>query len=366
MVIPFMTLYLTQSKHYSIGKAGTVMAVMGLGSICGGILGGKLTDRLGFYTIQLSALLFGGVLFLVLGQMDSFPAIITCGFFLALLNDMFRPANATAVAHYSKEENRTRSFSVNRLAINLGWAFGGAIGGIIASKNYHLLFWIDGLTNIGAALLLRTVLSPSKNSLTPPKKNYRQKVHTNSAYRDRKYIIFILMTVLFGGIFFQSFSTVPVFYSQQLHLPPSYIGLVMAFNGILIALFEMALVFKLEQRKGIIHYITVGTLLTGGAFVMFNLFPGQGILAAASTVVLTFGEMLAMPFMNTYWVSRTNNDNRGQYAGLYTVAWSSAQVLGPFSGSQIVEHNSFYTLWWVVGCVSVVAAIGFSSLSKNN
>ncbi len=344
--------------------AGTVMALMGAGSICGGILGGKLTDRLGFYTIQLSSLLVGGTLFILLGQMEQFWSICLCGFFLALLNDMFRPANATAVAHYSKEENRTRSFSVNRLSINLGWAVGGALGGIIASKNYHLLFWIDGLTNIGAALLLRSVLSPSKNSHTPPKKDFTQKMETRSAYKDGKYIVFILMTVLFGGMFFQNFSTLPVFYSQQLHFSPSFIGLVMAFNGVLIALFEMALVFKLEQRKSIIYFITIGTFLTGLSFVIFNLVPGSRTLAIISTIVMTTGEMLAMPFMNTYWVSRTNNDNRGQYAGLYTVAWSAAQVLGPFSGAQIVEHTSFRTLWWVVGCVSIVAALGFRSLKR--
>ncbi|MCD6012535.1 MAG: major facilitator superfamily 1 [Flavipsychrobacter sp.] len=368
MVVPFMTLYLTQSKNYSIGMAGTVMALMGAGSICGGILGGRLTDRLGFYTIQLTSLFIGGILFIVLGQMEQYWSICLCGFVLALLNDMFRPANATAVAHYSKEENRTRSFSVNRLSINLGWALGGALGGIIASKNYHLLFWIDGLTNIGAALLLRSVLSPSKNSLTPPKKDFKQKVkvQTHSAYRDGKYIVFILMTVLFGGIFFQNFSTLPVYYSQQLHFSPSFIGLVMAMNGLLIALFEMAIVFKLEQRRNIIYYITIGTLLTGVSFVIFNLLPGSYMLAIVSTFIMTVGEMLAMPFMNTYWVSRTNNDNRGQYAGLYTVAWSAAQVLGPFCGTQIVEHTNFRTLWWVVGGVSIIAALGFRSLQRDH
>ena len=33
MVLPFMTLYLTQSRHYTIGKASLVMAIFGLGSI---------------------------------------------------------------------------------------------------------------------------------------------------------------------------------------------------------------------------------------------------------------------------------------------------------------------------------------------
>jgi predicted MFS family arabinose efflux permease len=366
MVVPFMTLYLTETYHYSIGKAGLVMALFGAGAICGGIIGGKLTDKLGFYYIQLTALVAGGTMFIVLGQMRSYETICVCSFFLSLLNDAFRPANSTAVAHYSKEENRTRSFSLNRLAINLGWAVGGALGGFIASKNYHLLFWIDGLTNIGAAFLLRSVLSPSRNSHTPPKKDFRRKVVTQSAYSDSQFLVFVFLTVLFGCMFFQQFSTMPVFYLEKLHLTPFFIGLVMALNGILIALFEMALVFKLEQKNRNLQFITIGVLLAGTSYVIFNFLPGAHLLALCSIVILTAGEMLSMPFMNTYWVSRTNNDNRGQYAGLYTVAWSIAQVIGPYSGSQIAEHFGFVTLWWVIGAIGLACGLGFWWLHLQN
>ena len=53
MVLPFMTLYLTESRGFSISDAGLVMALWGAGSICGGFIGGKLTDKVGFYFIQL-------------------------------------------------------------------------------------------------------------------------------------------------------------------------------------------------------------------------------------------------------------------------------------------------------------------------
>src|SRR6202012_3286147 len=76
MVIPFMTIYLTQpSMGYSIGQAGLVMGIFGLGAICGGFLGGKITDRLGFYRVQLFTLTGGGLLFMLLGQVKSYPLI---------------------------------------------------------------------------------------------------------------------------------------------------------------------------------------------------------------------------------------------------------------------------------------------------
>ena len=178
MVIPFMTIYLTQSSMgYSIGQAGAVVGVFGLGAVCGGWLGGRLTDRIGFHKVQLVTLTGGGLLFLLLGQMKSFPLICGCTFLLSVVNESFRPANSTAIAAYSKEENRTRSISLNRLAINLGWAVGGAIGGILASINYHLLFWVDGATNLLAAGLLRWFLAPSCGG---PRAAHRKRCRTGA------------------------------------------------------------------------------------------------------------------------------------------------------------------------------------------
>jgi predicted MFS family arabinose efflux permease len=107
MVVPFMTLYLTQKLNYSISQAGIVMGIFGAGAICGGFIGGRVADKIGFYPVQLITLAGGGVLFMVLGQMRDFHSICLFTFLLAVVNDSFRPANAIAIAHYSKEENRT-------------------------------------------------------------------------------------------------------------------------------------------------------------------------------------------------------------------------------------------------------------------
>jgi predicted MFS family arabinose efflux permease len=80
--------------------------------------------------------------------------------------------------------------------------------------------------------------------------------------------------------------------------------------------------------------------------------------------VLTMGEMFAMPFMNTFWTSRSADHNRGQYAALYTMAWSIAQTGGPFFGAQIAEHAGFAVLWWVLGGTLFATAAGFLWLQK--
>jgi predicted MFS family arabinose efflux permease len=362
MVVPFMTLYMTQRLGYSIAQAGWVMALFGAGAVCGGFLGGKLIDRFGFYYVQIVTLVAGGLMFMVLGQMRSYPMICLFSFLLSLVNDMFRPANSAAIAHFSKEENRTRSFSLNRLAINLGWAFGGALGGFIASHNYELLFWIDGCTNIGAAVILYFALAPSRNKATSHQMEVVDNIDIRSAYRDKPYMAFFALTILFSFCFFQVFSTQPVYFRQVLGINETMIGMIMAMNGIIITFTEMILVHKLEGRKPITYYMFVGVLLVSFSFLMYNIFPGALALAVAATVIITLGEMLSMPFMNTYWIGRTVNGNRGQYAALYTVAWATGQILGPATGSQIADRFGFEVLWWVIGGLALLLAFGFKSL----
>lgn len=364
MVVPFMTLYLTSPEMgYSIGQAGMVFGLFGLGAFTGAWCGGRLTDKIGFYPVQLITLTGGGIFFILLGQMHSYALICLFTFLVSFVNEAFRPANSTAIAFYSKEENRTRSYSLNRLAINLGWAVGSAMGGIIAHFNYELLFWIDGFTNIGAAIIMWLLLKPvnykpvhTKQNTAPP---------ALSAYKDKTYLLFITLTMLFAFCFFQLFTNIPVFFKRELHLSEPYIGLLMAINGIIIASVEMVLIYSLEGKRKNTFFITGGVALVGISFLLLNI-PIQGaIIALIMIVSVTFGEILSMPFMNTFWISRSQSTNRGQYAALYTMAWSAAQSLGPLLGAQLAQNNGFATLWWVIGALAFVTSFCFWRLHKS-
>jgi hypothetical protein len=72
--------------------------------------------------------------------------------------------------------------------------------------------------------------------------------------------------------------------------------------------------------------------------------------------------MIAMPFMNSYYISRSSEGNWGQYAALYTMAWSAAQVIGSTTGTQIAYSAGFNNLWWIIGGVSLLTAAGYYGL----
>jgi len=364
MVLPFLTLYLTgPDMNRSLSDAGFVMALFGLGSVLGAFIGGKLSDRSGFHRVQLFSLLFGGILFIVLGQIKSYHLICVFTFLLSLVNESFRPANSSAIAYFSRSQNRTRSYSLNRLAINLGWAVGASMGGLVAAYNYELLFWIDGITNLFAAALFYFLFRPAGDKSKPKETEHLSNVN-HSAYRDKYYILFIVLVSLFAMGFFQLFTTVPNYMRDELKLNEPFIGGIMAINGLIIVLIEMVLIYHLEKKNRNMDLIILGLVLCALAFPIM-LLPGPSKLVALGMILMmTIGEIITMPFMNTYWTLRSNDSNRGQYAALYTMAWGFSQVVGPYVSARIVEESSFNTLYLSMTMVFLVCALGFQFLKR--
>ncbi len=188
-------------------------------------------------------------------------------------------------------------------------------------------------------------------------------IRSVSAYADKTFLYFIGLQILFAICFFQLFSTIPLYFKEGLHINEFWIGVIMALNGILIALFEMVIVFKLEGRRPYLRLMTYGSIMMAFSFFILNIPLASGMLIAfLSMLLVTFAEMIAMPFMNSYYISRSTEGNRGQYAALYTMAWSAAQVIGSTSGTQMAYTTGFNNLWWIIGCICLLTAGGYYGL----
>ena len=185
-----------------------------------------------------------------------------------------------------------------------------------------------------------------------------------SAYKDKVYLWYIVLIVLFGFCFFQLFTTIPKYFRDNLHLNESFIGLLMAINGIIIVALEMVVVYRLEKRHKNLYYMFIGTLICALSYFAL-LIPSSAIwISLLMIVLISFGEILSMPFMNTFWVNRSTENNRGQYAALFTMAWGVAQVIGPLTCSALVDATSFNMMFLLLGFLLVIAAMGFLKIRK--
>lgn len=354
MVIPFLSLYLTESLNFTFSDVGWIMSAFGLGSVFGSWLGGKLTDKIGSYKVMVFSLLATGVLFIALQFLTTFVTFCLGIFLVMLVADMFRPAMFVALSAYSKPENKTRSVTLIRLAINLGFSAGPAIGGIIiTSLSYGGLFWVDGITCMMATLVLIIVLNPKKAKILDDVKTENPK----SAYSDSAFLIFLAAMVLFGIVFLQYFSTMPLYYKDAHHLSELDIGILLGMNGFLIFLFEMPLIKWLENtrftKSGLMLF---GAILTGLSFIILNFTNWTGVLIIGM-LLMTFGEMIAFPFSNAFAMDRAKKGNQGEYMALYSISFSIAHIFGHNAGMRMVDALGFDNTWYIITLLAALCVL---------
>jgi predicted MFS family arabinose efflux permease len=278
-----------------------------------------------------------------------------------LVADAFRPAMFVALNAYSKPENKIRSLTLIRLAINLGFSAGPAIGGlIITGLGYAGLFWVDGITCIIATLVLIQVLNPKKAKVIDDIKNE----NPVSAYSDKAFLTFLVAMMLFGIVFLQYFSTITIYYKDVHFLSELEIGIILGLNGFLIFIFEMPLIKWLENTRytklGLMFF---GAVLTGLSLFVLNLTSWSGVLIIGM-LLMTFGEMIAFPFSNAFAVERAKKGNQGEYMALYSISFSIAHIFGHNAGLQMAAGLGYDNTWYIITGIAAICALILFGLNE--
>jgi predicted MFS family arabinose efflux permease len=357
MVLPFLSKYLKENLHFTYGEVGWIMVSFGIGSMLGSWLGGKLSDKIGFYKVMVFSLFTSGVMFFGLQYITSFWGLCIGVFAIMTIADMFRPAMFVSLGVYAKPENRVRALSLVRLSVNLGFATGPVLGGlIILGMGYQGLFWIDGSTCI-LAILIFAYFVKEKKKIVEHHDESDLSIGTKSVFKDKPFWVFLFISFTTAMLFFQIFTTLPLFHHEKFGLSEFETGLLISLNGILIFMFEMPLVSILERKQvNRIKIIFVGALLMVISFYVLLIDVWVGILSIG-IVLMTFGEIFAFPFSNAFAMGRAPRGQEGRYMALYTMSFSLAHILSSKMGLEIIGHFGYATNWFVMGSLGFVAML---------
>ena len=357
MVLPFLSKYLKEDLHFSYSEVGWIMVCFGTGSIIGSWLGGKLSDKIGFYRIMIFSLLTTGILLFFVQFITSFVGLCIAMFLIMLVADMFRPAMFVSIGAYAKPENRTRALTLIRLAMNLGFAAGPALGGlIIMSIGYKGLFWVDGSTCI-IAILIFWIKVKEKKKTAFRDKEHPGEVLTHSVFKDKPFWLFLFTCLVSGVLFFQVFTTIPLYHKEQFNLTEFQTGLLLTMNGLIIFFLEMPIVSYVERHKiSKIKVVAVGCLLMAISLFLMLVNSWAGILIVMM-LFMTFGEMFAFPFSNAVALSRAPKGHEGRYMAIYTMSFSLAHILSAKVGMEIIEYYGYQMNWFFMGTLGLTGMI---------
>lgn len=360
MVLPFLSKYLKEDLGFSYSQVGWIMVCFGVGSMLGSWLGGKLSDKIGFYKIMIFSLLTSGLLFLAIQFVTSFIGLCISMFVIMSVADMYRPAMFVSIGAYAKPENRTRALTLVRLAINLGFAAGPALGGlIIMSIGYQGLFWVDGLSCIVAILIFWLKVKEKKKSAFT-NKEHPGEILTHSVFKDKPFWLFLFTCLVSGILFFQVFTTIPLYHREQFNLSEFQTGLLLTMNGLLVFFCEMPIVSYVERKKiNKVKVVALGCLLMAISMFLMLMNTWVGILTIMM-VFMTFAEMFAFPFSNSVALSRAPKGHEGRYMAIYTMSFSLAHILSAKVGMEIIEYyktDGYQMNWLYMGILGVLGTI---------
>jgi predicted MFS family arabinose efflux permease len=395
MVFFFLSLYLTREIGLTTARAGQVLSLYGAGSLVGAFAGGWLADRIGSIAVQKMSLSICGVLLIVLGQARSLAGIMPLLFAMALFAGMLFPANATSMSKICPPGLQVKGFALNRLANNLGATIGPAVGGVLAMRDYGLLFWVDGLTSLAAAgvfvLLWRGARAQGEGAgrktggeLTGSAIDEREggvrsggepvgagpapasgrveapPPYALSPWRDVPFLLTLVIFFVWSVVFIQVLTTFPLYMRNVYGLAENRIGQLYAVNTIMIVFLEMILMEKI-RKFSLTFMINISFVLLGAGMAMMPLGRGFGF-AALTVAVWTFGEMLSMPLVTALIAGRSNDSNRGRYMGLNSFAFSLAFIVAPPVGTAIYDGLGPDAVWYVCAATCAVITVAFSAL----
>ena len=360
MVLFFLSLYLTSELHYTISEAGKLISIYGVGALIGTYVGGIFSDLYGTSRVQFWSLVLSGFGFIILGNLHSISSISIMLLLLAIAAESFRPASATAMAQICPASIRPRGFALMRLAVNLGFTIGPAIGGFIANINYTYLFWIDGLTCIAAAISFWFVFYKKEMNRKAVAEQYIR--IKKSFWKDSVFINILSIAFIIGIVIFQIFNCWPLYLKQDYKLLEYQIGSLMAINTILIVLFEMPVIHKLEKINPL-KIMRLGSVFFFSGFFLMQ-FGNSYSYAAFTIIIWTIGEILILPMCASFIANLATESNIGKYMGLYTFTFSFSFVVGPASSAWIYENIHPSALWSIIGILGIFVWIRFFFLEK--
>jgi predicted MFS family arabinose efflux permease len=363
MVLPFLSKYLKEDLQFSYAQVGWIMVAFGFGSMLGSWLGGKLSDKIGFYKIMVFSLFTSGILLFLVQYIRTFWGLCIAMFVIMTVADMFRPAMFVSLGTYAKPENRTRALTLVRLAVNLGFTAGPALGGlIIMNLGYSGLFWVDGSSCI-VSILIFALLVKEKKAVKIEIHDHEPAIIT-SVFKDKIFWIFLFVCFATAMLFFQLFTTLPLYHNEKFGLTEFQSGLLLSLNGLLIFFLEMPIV-SFSQRKSIdkLKIILWGCALMSLSFYLLLLNTWAGILVI-SIVIITFGEMFIFPFSNSFALSRAPKGHEGRYMALFTMSFSLAHIASSKTGLELIGHFGYQTNWFFMGCLGLLSVLGCIWLQK--
>jgi MFS family permease len=335
--LPFLLIYFTKVRGFTVPTAGFLIAMLGLVGLLSVAPMGSLSDRVGPWRVLLFALACEGLgtAGLALVTRPWHAVVVIC--VLGVGSAAVWPSQAALIAALVPSAQRPRVYAVQFTLLNLGIGIGGAVSGLLVdvhhAGSFQLVYVLDACSYVLFAVILTTIRHVDRPP--PPAGSEDGVAGYRDVARDRVFLRVCALTLLLSVAGYgQVAAGFPAFVSDVAGVSTRAIGFAFASNTAVIVVAQLFVQRRLQGHRrtralaGLAGVWAVSWLVIGSAALL----GGRALPAAAVIVGLGLfglGETLWAPTGSALVNDIAPPHLRGRYNALSSVTWQMSAVIGP-------------------------------------
>ncbi len=366
VAIPYLAIYFHSELGISMTKIGVFFGMAAIVRSSCQAIGGEISDKFGRYYPMVLSQFFRTITFLIVALAIyndwGFWVIGGLIIFNSIFGAFFQPAANAAVADLVNIEQRTEGYSIIRIAANLGWSLGPALGGFLAEKSYALLFILSAGMTLMSSCIIAVFLKGIK---TGNRSNERFRIKDIFVLKGNElllwHITFILILYLVVSQFMAPFSLYAVDFKG---ISKAQLGIIYGMNGLIVLLFQFPTTRLLRSTR-LTMQLTLGAAIYAVGYFWIGLTASfAGFIIAI--IIITIGENCVSPSALAITANLAPEGRTGRYMGIYGLAVTLGWSLGPLLGGVLLDLSNpqFMFTWTFIALLALVAAAGFGYMSN--
>ena len=341
-------------------SAPTIGLVMGASTVAGVLIklpAGAWSDVLGRRPLLIS----GAVVFALMPfsyfVATTIAALAIVRFIHGSATAIFGPVSAAAISDIAPAHRRATWLSTFATVASLGAATGAMLAGFLVADGYARAFAVSAALAIATPFIVFTW--PARPDDHPAR---RAPVSVLGGISDVVRRPLILVTSLAQAAQLTLHGTLgaflPLFASEQLDLPPAYIGMLFAVQTVT-TLATRPLIGALSDRIGRRSIIVSGLTLCASAGLIVSLAESAPLLVAG-VITYAIGTAVASAAASAFITDLSHRAQYGAAHGVYGTIYDVGDALGPIAAGFLVASIGYAHMFQTMAALVAVAAIVFA------
>jgi MFS family permease len=355
-ILPFEVIYLHDGRGFSVALAGVVVSLLSAVAVVTAMPAGSLIDRFGARVVAAAAAVALAVGYAGLAFAQTPVFAVLAAVIAGAGNGAFNPSQSTLIATLAPSQLRHRATAVSRVAANVGYGLGSALGGLVATyglPGFVGLLLANAVTYLVFVGLLIAVVRDGPRPQPLPG-GYRL------VLRDRAFLRLALLNVAVIAVGWGVFSwLMPPYAGNQLGISAPLIGLLLLGNAATVAVGQIPIA-RLAEGHGRVAMMALAAATLVVACLLVVAAGGSGRFAyptlLAATILVGIGECLHTTVLMPLTADLAPADLRGRYMASMGLSWWIGLAIAPALGAPFLD-GSGRAVFLAAGGVALAAGV---------